>query len=370
MHQPTARFPGSRTVKAMHIGLFSIASVWFLFSLLAVFPAPFYLGWKLAIVATERGYYLAAAGLLFLAGRNRGPILRTAAILGVLSTLLLVSPVLRAARFDGLDAMPLLNLRDPAPVQPGRLHFQSGSDSLPIDYYPAAASGRTPPLVVMIHGGSWRGGSQTELAGLNSVLAARGYAVAAMSYRFAPTHPYPAQLDDMQAAITLLRSRSRELGFDPNALVLMGRSSGAHLALLAAYQRPDPAIKGVVSFYGPTDLIWGYDHPAAPLVHDTHGVLEDFIGGPPSDRQTVYQHASPLTHIANAPPTLLIHGTRDELVNVRHSRRLADALRRAGKPVTYIELPWATHACDYFFTGPCGQISAYYVFGFLEGITD
>ncbi|MEX2285111.1 MAG: alpha/beta hydrolase [Gemmatimonadota bacterium] len=366
--QPEVRVPGSRLLKAMQVALFFSACVWFLFSLLAVFPAPFYLGWKLAIVATERGYYVVPAGLLFLAGWNRGPLLKAAAVLGISSSLLLLSPLARAARFDGFNARALLSGGSAGHADVKRFFFSIGTDSLPIDYYAAASAGRTPPLVVVIHGGSWRGGNQTELAAMNFRLTEKGYAVAAISYRFAPTHPYPAQLDDVRSAITLLRQRARELGFDPNSIVLFGRSAGGHLALLAAYEQPDPTIKGVVSFYGPTDLIWGYDHPSAPLVHDSRGILEDFIGGPPSDRPTVYQHGSPLTHIANAPPTLLIHGTRDELVNVRHSRRLADALRIAGKPVTFIELPWATHACDYFRTGPCGQISAFYVFEFLEGV--
>jgi acetyl esterase/lipase len=188
------------------------------------------------------------------------------------------------------------------------------------------------------------------------VLAHQGYAVAAIAYRFAPVHRFPAQSLDVRSAISLLRLRADELGFDPNAIALLGRSAGGQLALLAAYTQSDSAIKGVISFYGPTDLVWGYEHPAARLVIDSRGTLTDFIGGTP-DKNLEYRQASPLNYVRNAPPTLLIHGTRDELVNVRNSRRLASALTRAGKPVTFLELPWATHGCDYFLNGPCGQIS-------------
>ncbi len=359
----------SRTLTALQIMLVLSASVLFLFSLLAVFRAPSYLGWNLAIVATEWGYHIAPAGLLFLLGWKRGPLLRTAAILGGLSTLLLLSPLVRAARFDGVDLITLLTGGDVIETLPRRLHYSVGAtDSLPIDYYAAASPGRTPPLVVVIHGGGWRGGSPGEFPGLNHVLAQRGYAVASIEYRFAPIHRFPAQLNDVRSAIAFLQQRSAELGFDPNAIALIGRSAGGHLALIAAYERPEPAIKGVVSFYGPTDLIWGYEHPAARRVYDTRSILEDFIGGTPSDHGAAYRDASPLFHIRNAPPTLLIHGARDELVSVNHSRRLEDALERAGKPVTYIELPWATHSCDYFPSGPCGQASTYAVVRFLEGV--
>ncbi|MGQ0812854.1 MAG: alpha/beta hydrolase family protein, partial [Gemmatimonadota bacterium] len=75
--------------------------------------------------------------------------------------------------------------------------------------------------------------------------------------------------------------------------------------------------------------------------------------------------ASPVNFVATATPTLLIHGGRDELVFVQHSRMLADRLRRAGKTVDYLELPWSTHACDYVFNGPCGQMSARAVAAFL-----
>ena len=48
----------------------------------------------------------------------------------------------------------------------------------------------------MIHGGSWRGGTRAQLPAINRYLAARGYAVASVTHRLAPAHPYPAAIDD------------------------------------------------------------------------------------------------------------------------------------------------------------------------------
>jgi acetyl esterase/lipase len=361
--------PRSTTLRLLHVLLLALASVLFLFSLLAVFRAPFNFAWKLAIVATEWGYHIAPAGLVFFFGWNRGRLLRIAALLGVASTMLLLSPLIRATGLGQLDLMSLVRGSEVVRTTPVRLHNRIGQgDSLPIDFYPAKPTAGRAPLVIVIHGGSWRGGHPGELAGLNHMLVQQGYAVAAITYRLAPLNHHPVQLRDVNSAIAHLRSNADTLGFNGAAITLIGRSAGGHLALLAAYQRPEPAIKGVVSFYGPTDLIWGYEHPGPPLVIDTRGTLEDFLGGTPSTVPAAYQQASPLLFAANAPPTLLIHGTRDELVNVTHSRRLTDALRSAGKEVDYIELPWATHACDYFLFGPCGQITTQAILAFLTRV--
>jgi acetyl esterase/lipase len=65
---------------------------------------------------------------------------------------------------------------------------------------------------------------------------------------------------------------------------------------------------------------------------------------------------------------LLIHGGRDELVSPRQSERLAERLAEAGVPHFVLRLPWATHAGDFNFSGPMGQISTYAVERFLAAV--
>jgi acetyl esterase/lipase len=256
---------------------------------------------------------------------------------------------------------------DVADSPPERLVFaQRAGGPLALDYY--SASEANAPLLVVIHGGGWRAGAADDLASLNYWLAARGVAVAAIRYRFAPAHPFPAAVDDVRAAIDWLKARSDDLGFDGGRIALLGRSAGGHLALLAAYSAADPAVRGVISFYGPTDLVWSWEHPSPEPVYDSRGTLAGFTGGTPIDRPDVYAAASPLSFVAGAIPTLLVHGVRDPLVSVEHSRMLTDSLRSRGSPVTFIEMPWATHGCDFAFNGPCGQISATAVARFLEDV--
>ncbi|MFB3114637.1 MAG: alpha/beta hydrolase, partial [Nitrospirales bacterium] len=69
-----------------------------------------------------------------------------------------------------------------------------------------------------------------------------------------------------------------------------------------------------------------------------------------------------------SPPTLLIHGERDELVSPAQSDRLSRHLSQRGVPHVYLRFPWATHGCDANFNGPCGQISTFAIERFLAAV--
>jgi len=225
-------------------------------------------------------------------------------------------------------------------------------------------------LVIAIHGGSWRTGNRVDLPALNYYLASRGYVVASPSYRFAPEFPYPAASQDIEAAISFLKANSKQLGIDSTRIVLLGRSAGAQLALLAGYTGNDPSIKGVVSLYGPTDQKWGWDNPSNPRVYNSAETLSAFLNGDPKTQPEAYRRSSPLNFVGpKTPPTLMIHGTQDPLVSSRQSLRLDSALVAGKRPHLFIELPWATHGCDYIFNGPCGQISTYAIEKFIAAVT-
>jgi len=211
---------------------------------------------------------------------------------------------------------------------------------------------------------------RTDLAPLNRYLAARGFGVAAISYRLAPDHPHPAASEDVSAAIAYLKTNAGKFGIDPSRMVLIGRSAGGQLALLEAYRGNDPAIRGVVGFYAPSDQKYGYDHPSKPRVFDSRGILEGFLGGTPATVPEAYASSSPINYVgSHTIPTLLIHGTRDELVFPAQSQRLAERLAAAGRQHLYLEIPWGRHGCDFNFSGPCGQMSTYAIERFLAAVT-
>lgn len=350
-------------------------------ALLVLIPAQTTTLWKLEIVAREQGHWFAlvgiVAGLALVAARGvRGAGATLAALAATVPVLLLpLGEGLVVARSldERLGAFgPAMQASDesrPAPAPRAISYTVEDGQTLTLDFTPGAGATRAP-LVIIIHGGSWRGGTRADLPELGQHLARRGYAVAAITYRFAPTFRYPAARHDVRRAIEVLKQQAPALDFDSSRIVLIGRSAGGHLALLSAYADADPAIRGVVALYPAIDLRWGYEHPSNPRVLNSTATLEAFLGGSPTTVPGRYADASPTTHAsAESPPTLLIHGARDELVSPEHIRRLGARLEALGRPHLEIELPWATHGCDYFIAGPCGRIVRHATERFVAAVT-
>jgi acetyl esterase/lipase len=211
------------------------------------------------------------------------------------------------------------------------------------------------PAVLAIHGGGWRGGNKRGYGQMAAALADHGYVVAAADYTLsAPDAPsWPANLEDLRAAVRWLRRNAGAYSVDPNRIAVMGASAGGHLAALLATS-PDDASRGaeaptsarvqaVIDFYGPTDLV-----ALAETSRRAGPSLTLFLGGLPRDMPDRYAAASPAGHVTrDAPPMLIIHGEEDLLVPIDQSRRLAAVLERAGVPHQLIVVPGARHGFDF-----------------------
>lgn len=105
-------------------------------------------------------------------------------------------------------------------------------------YRPAAAAGDA--LLVFLHGGGWMFGDlDTHDAMVARIAAEAGCAVLAVGYRLAPEHPFPAGLDDCDAAFTWAIRHAAALGFDPARVAIAGESAGANLAAAITLRRRD-----------------------------------------------------------------------------------------------------------------------------------
>lgn len=223
------------------------------------------------------------------------------------------------------------------------------------------------PTVVVIYGGAWRAGEPTQCENVSRALAARGFTVAAIDYRHAPRSTYPAQIDDVNHSLVLLRDSAGAWGIDPARMAVLGRSAGGHLAQLAAYTLTDVSLKAVVSIYAPYDLVQGYVDLPTPDPIDVRTVLRGFLGGTPSEQLARYRAASPSSYVKRGlPPTLLIYGGRDHIVKPSFNRRAAAALRAAHVPVVEVELPWAEHGFDMAPSGLGAQLAFGVIADFLE----
>jgi len=222
------------------------------------------------------------------------------------------------------------------------------------------------PAIVVIHGGGWQNGSPNDNAEFSQYMAAQGYSVVSIDYRLAPQHRFPAQLEDVRTAIAYIREHADELEVDVNRMALMGRSAGAHLAMLAAYEPDAPPIRAVVNYYGPVNLTTGYQDPPNPDPIGSRGLLRDFLGGTPADLPDLYKQASPWNYVSHAvPPSLLIYGGRDHVVQSKFGRKLYKQLQVTGNQAVFLEIPWAEHAFDAIFQGVSSQVSLYYTERFL-----
>lgn len=379
-----------------------LAILLFAISLLAVVPPPAAWLWLLSVPVKEWGQLLVLLCLPFLwPGWIHGWPGIVAAMFALSAAVSFLMPLVRAipvarrlpaeleAAFGACAPAPgivrrplrtaplLLGLRSPRLATETVIYADHG-DGRPLRMAitrplrmaitrPAAADDGPAPVVLVVHGGSWRSGDHTQLAGLNRHLAARGYLVAAIDYRLAPAACFPAPLDDVKAAIAYIKERAVALGADAGRIVLLGRSAGGQLAVVAAYSANDPAIRGVISFYGPFDLAWGWAEPGWIL--PSREILGQYLGGSPEAVPDAYRGASPLTWVApGLPPTLMIQGAADCLVSPLHNVKLSALLRPAGVPHQIVSVPLATHGSDVNLGGPFGQISTYAVEHFLERV--
>lgn len=204
------------------------------------------------------------------------------------------------------------------------------------DLYLPAGSGRHP-AVLLIHGGGWRNGDPGQMAHLGRRLAAAGFVAYSSSYRFAPEHRHPTQLEDVREAMAWLARQER---VDPERVAVWGYSAGAHLALLLGFgaateayaPSPPPRPAAVVAGGSPTDF---------ELFDPDGRLLVNLLGATRDEDPEAWRRVSPLYWAdAQSPPVYLYHGELDRVVDVRHARALEARLEELGVCVLYDEVDW------------------------------
>ncbi|MBC7553790.1 MAG: alpha/beta hydrolase [Taibaiella sp.] len=362
-----------------------------LWSLLCVFPAPVFFMWYMAIMVTEFPViFISATVLVLLWGIKVNHWQLAGTLTGAVALLLFLTPVVRSyllsrtlkknleQAFNGMYVT-----KQNKPFKIGKL-FSTGdkvyapfttvvynapaAEPLTMDVYQAGAKGNRPCIIV-VHGGSWAGGDSRQLPELNERLTTEGYVIVSINYRLAPEFHSPAPVEDLVTAMKYLKANASQYHIDTTRFVLLGRSAGAQIAMAAAYNELKYDVAGVISFYGPSDMIWGYLHPNSPLVMNSCKVMDDYLGGTLAQLPERYKASSPAEYVTGKMvPTLLLHGTNDALVAYEHSPRLVAKLKNTPTQYYLLTMPWATHGCDYTLNGPSGQLTTYAVEAFLKHV--
>jgi acetyl esterase/lipase len=228
-----------------------------------------------------------------------------------------------------------------------------------VDLYlpPKRVASQPRPLIIYIHGGGWMGGHTRQSAAFSNFpevlarLASEGFVAASLEYRLSGEAKFPAQLQDVRAAIRFLKSNAAKYGIDPANVALWGGSAGGHLAALGGLSCGAPGIddkpqsagsecvQAVVSWYGVFDF--------APMIQRAEQAPVALLGCESGTTCPVDKIAavSPLTYLdAKDPPFLLIHGDDDKVVPAEQSRIAATRMMAVGVPVETIFLPGIDHS--------------------------
>lgn len=299
----------------------------------------------LAVASIELSPYLLVVNVLLLAfAQWKGRGVRFAATTVLAINCVLCALPLFALASTNISATPpghdvrVAITRRVIPITLGREH------SSILAYLPAAS--QPVPAIFAIYGGAWRNGSPHSDAWLNSALAHHGYAVFALDYRHAPEYRFPAALDDVHSEIAFICKNAHHYNIDPRRFAMLGHSSGGELAELVTFERGS-AVRALISYSGAVDLAMGWKYPPSPDPIGVRAVIQNYIGDTPDRAPERYRAATPLDHIRRGlPPTLLIYGMRDDVVDFRYAVKFRDELRAAGTRVTFLQLPWTEHAFE------------------------
>lgn len=222
--------------------------------------------------------------------------------------------------------------------------------SLQLDLYKPVNLKNPAPLLVFIHGGSWKSGKRSDYLVYLIDFAKRGFVTATVSYRLLKDGPYPYCVEDIRDAVAWFFRNSEQYGYDTTRIALIGGSAGAHLASLIGYgwkstnvasdfANEKHKIKALVDIYGPVDLTTEYAR--------NHSLVSDLIGKTYEESPQLYAEASPVSYLdKNDPPTLILHGTSDRLVPISQSDNLKSALDSLGVPCVYYRVPLWPHTMD------------------------
>lgn len=317
-----------------------------------------------------------------------------------------------------------------SPAIPGMQNVNLGKsgttdESLLCDIWtPPTGTTRTGLALIYFHGGLWQALDKDFLTQpLFRRLASQGHVIMDVAYSLTPGANLNRMLGDVKQAIVWMKSHAIEYEINPNRIVLMGVSGGAHLALLAAYApnhsafqgsfpMADMSVRAVISMFGITDLnIFFQEYGLSnrkqpeyssqitddllPRIHNKtwldklmtrsrvfpayrHAnlpggalLLVCLLGGTLKEIPDVYRMASPLVHVGkHCPPTLQIFDEQDFIINVSHGRRLHQALQEVGAASVYIEIPDTVHGFDQYFgvsrrVAPAAQSATYDIERFL-----
>ena len=215
------------------------------------------------------------------------------------------------------------------------------------------------PLFIFVQGSAW--GEQNVYKNIGSLthIAERRIAVAIVQYRHSGLAPFPAPIQDARNAVRYMKEHADDYAIDPEKIVLGGTSSGGHTAMFAGTMPVDdffdpgpinsfsPEVRGIINLYGSISAL---EDDAFPTT------LDCYLPTSPEGREmggvNLYEHPElreKLSYITwvkpelQMPPVMIIHGTKDMVVNTTASVNLYKHMKAQGRDVSLYLIDSANH---------------------------
>jgi acetyl esterase/lipase len=217
------------------------------------------------------------------------------------------------------------------------------------------------PVILSIHGGAFKSGDKGDgqvtpmLEGLK-----RGYAVVSINYRLSGEAIWPAQINDVKAAVRWVRANATQYKLNAEKIAAWGGSAGGHLSAMSGTSGnvreledlslgnsdQSSTVQAVVDWFGPTDFLKMDEHAkeskvSNPQIHSIPDSPESqLIGKNLADAPELVKSANPETYITkDDPPFFIQHGSADPLVPYPQSVYFAEKLEKViGKDKVTFEL--------------------------------
>ena len=232
------------------------------------------------------------------------------------------------------------------------VYKDDGDVALPMTIFQPSGDGPFPALV-RVHGGAWNVGAVDGAARIDHALAECGMVVAAMEHRRAPDYPYPAQVQDANAAIRWLKAHAADYKIDASRVGGAGDSSGAHTMLLNAMQPDDPlytdggdgdaSVDYVISMWGVLDPYTRYfyakDHGRDDIVGRTEAYFLTTDAMKKANPQMMIERGD----ATRLPPVLIIQGDTDDNIPNYVPLMFVDTYAGAGGSVQIEWFPGMAH---------------------------
>jgi acetyl esterase/lipase len=220
--------------------------------------------------------------------------------------------------------------------------------------------------VIVIYGSAWFGNNMKQFAfdALGKQLLESGFAVIAINHRSSTDAAYPAQINDVKAAIRFVRANAQQYRIDASFIGITGFSSGGHLASLAGatngvreqthnnvtidiegkvgnFTSVSSAVNAVVDWFGPIDMALMEDCKGPKDGNSPEAAL---IRGNPADNLDMIALLNPITFLDERDPkVLVIHGEADSVVPHCQSELFSKALQEKGLLNEFISVPGGEH---------------------------